>query len=238
MPSAWRSSPENRDISRRGIPDLNRAEMASSGSLKSDQAGPGSAPGAVKMRVWRSRSQPGMGDCAASISSGVMPAKKLYLALCSRTWSRQSQRQLPGPSKSPGVSGARYSPGSRQPRTAQGFAAPSTRPCIFDCFVAMERPYIEAMTDIEQGPVAAEMRRRLEAALHPTVLALRDDSEQHRGHGGYNPAGESHFSLTIESAAFIGKSRVERQRLVHAALGDLLHERVHALSITAREPQT
>jgi BolA protein len=93
------------------------------------------------------------------------------------------------------------------------------------------------MTDTEQGPVATEMRRRLEAALEPTVLALTDDSEQHRGHGGYNPAGESHFSLEIESAAFIGKSRVERQRLVYAALGDLLKERVHALSITAREPQ-
>lgn len=86
------------------------------------------------------------------------------------------------------------------------------------------------------GPVAAEMRSRLEAALRPTVLQLIDDSEQHRGHGGYNPAGESHFTLVIESAAFIGKSRVERQRLVHAALGDLLEERVHALSIKARAP--
>ena len=56
-----------------------------------------------------------------------------------------------------------------------------------------------------------------------------DDSEAHRGHGGYNPAGESHFSLTIESPAFAGKSRVERQRLVYAALGDLMRERVHAL---------
>ena len=93
------------------------------------------------------------------------------------------------------------------------------------------------MTDIRQGPVAAEMRRRLEAALNPTMLSLSDDSELHRGHGGYNPDGESHFSLTIESAAFVGKSRVERQRMVHAALGDLLKERVHALSITAREPQ-
>ena len=80
------------------------------------------------------------------------------------------------------------------------------------------------------------MRRRLEAALNPTSLTLSDDSEQHRGHDGYNPAGESHFSLTIESDAFIGKSRVERQRMVHAALGDLLKERVHALTITAREP--
>ena len=93
------------------------------------------------------------------------------------------------------------------------------------------------MNEACTGPIAAEMRRRLEAALKPTTLVLRDDSEQHRGHGGYNPAGESHFSLEIESAAFIGKSRVERQRMIHAALGNLLKERVHALSISAREPQ-
>lgn len=86
------------------------------------------------------------------------------------------------------------------------------------------------------GPVAAEMVRRLTAALAPSRLELTDDSEQHRGHGGYNPAGESHFSLKIESPAFAGKSRIERQRLVHRALGELLHERVHALSITARAP--
>ena len=92
------------------------------------------------------------------------------------------------------------------------------------------------MTDDCTGPVAAEMRRRLEAALDPTVLARTDDSEQHRGHGGYNPAGESHFSLVIESAAFAGKSRVERQRLVHAALGELVGGRVHALVIKARAP--
>jgi BolA family transcriptional regulator, general stress-responsive regulator len=77
---------------------------------------------------------------------------------------------------------------------------------------------------------------RLNSALSPTRIALIDDSEQHRGHGGYNPAGESHFSLAIESAAFAGKSRVERQRMVYAALGDLMRERVHALSIRATVP--
>jgi BolA protein len=86
------------------------------------------------------------------------------------------------------------------------------------------------------GPVATEMLRRLEPALQPTRIELIDDSEQHRGHGGYNPAGESHFTLRIESAAFAGKSRVERQRMVYAALGDLMHERVHALSIKANAP--
>jgi len=86
------------------------------------------------------------------------------------------------------------------------------------------------------GPVATEMLARLNSALSPTSIGLTDDSEQHRGHGGYNPAGESHFSLQIESAAFAGKSRVERQRLVYAALGDLMKERVHALSIKAKAP--
>jgi BolA protein len=86
------------------------------------------------------------------------------------------------------------------------------------------------------GPVATEMLRRLNSALSPIFVDLVDDSEQHRGHGGHNPSGESHFSLVIESAAFAGKSRVERQRMVYHALGDLMRERVHALQIRARAP--
>ena len=86
------------------------------------------------------------------------------------------------------------------------------------------------------GPVAAEMLSRLHSSLAPSSIQLKDDSEQHRGHGGYNPAGESHFSLTIESPAFAGKNRVERQRMIYSALGDLMKERVHALSIRATAP--
>jgi BolA protein len=85
------------------------------------------------------------------------------------------------------------------------------------------------------GPVATEMLRRL-AALSPTRMELTNDSEAHRGHGGYDPAGESHFSLAIESPAFAGKTRVERQRMVYSALGDLMDARVHALSIRATAP--
>lgn len=78
------------------------------------------------------------------------------------------------------------------------------------------------------------MLRRLNSALSPTCIELVDESEQHRGHGGYNPMGESHFALRIESEQFAGKSRLERQRMIYAALGDLMHERVHALSIRAK----
>ncbi|HJU77256.1 MAG TPA: BolA family protein [Sphingomicrobium sp.] len=100
----------------------------------------------------------------------------------------------------------------------------------------MEAFYIDAMNSAETGPVATEMLRRLNSALAPARIDLVDDSEQHRGHGGYNPAGESHFSLRIESEAFAGKSRVERQRMVYSAIGDLMDARVHALSIRATAP--
>ena len=86
------------------------------------------------------------------------------------------------------------------------------------------------------GPVASEIRQRLEQALSPTRLEVIDDSAQHRGHAGHDARGESHFTVRIESAAFAGKSRVERQRLVNQALAALLAERVHALSITTRAP--
>jgi BolA family transcriptional regulator, general stress-responsive regulator len=80
------------------------------------------------------------------------------------------------------------------------------------------------------------MIERLTAALSPTRLELEDQSHQHIGHAGHDPRGESHFALTIESAAFAGLNRVDRQRKVYAALGDLMRERVHALTIQAKVP--
>jgi BolA protein len=96
--------------------------------------------------------------------------------------------------------------------------------------------YIGAMNASATGPVAAEMLERLGSALSPTRIDLHDDSEAHRGHGGYNPSGESHFTLKIESPAFVGKSRVDRQRMIYAALGEMMDSRVHALSIRATAP--
>ncbi len=87
------------------------------------------------------------------------------------------------------------------------------------------------------GPVASEITKRLTEALAPTHLQVIDDSEKHRGHGGYNPSGgESHFTVEIESPLFAGMSRVARQRAVNHALADLLQERVHALAIRAKAP--
>lgn len=86
------------------------------------------------------------------------------------------------------------------------------------------------------GPVAREMIERLTAALSPTRLELEDQSHHHIGHAGHDARGESHFALIIESAAFAGLNRVARQRKIYAALGELMHERVHALTIKAKAP--
>jgi len=87
-----------------------------------------------------------------------------------------------------------------------------------------------------KGPVATEIEDRLRAALSPEHLAVINDSEKHRGHAGHDGSGESHFTVEIVAAGFTGKNRVARQRLVNAALADLLRDKVHALAIKARAP--
>lgn len=83
--------------------------------------------------------------------------------------------------------------------------------------------------------VPGEIRRRL-GALAPARLELVDESAKHAGHAGAKPGGNTHWRLTIVSAAFAGKPTVARHRMVYEALGDLMQDPIHALAITARAP--
>jgi BolA protein len=87
------------------------------------------------------------------------------------------------------------------------------------------------------GPIAQEMQRLLEAEFTPSRLEVVNDSARHHGHAGDDGSGESHFTVVIQSTAFAGKSRLERQRMVNRALGDIPGERVHALAIRALAPE-
>jgi BolA protein len=80
-----------------------------------------------------------------------------------------------------------------------------------------------------------KIRVALETAFAPRVLEVIDDSESHRGHGGYREGGESHYNVVIESDKFEGLSRIARHRAVHDALGKELVADIHALSLTLRE---
>ena len=86
------------------------------------------------------------------------------------------------------------------------------------------------------GTIEQEILTALTTALAPTRLVVSNDSARHHGHSGDDGSGESHFSIEIESAAFVGVSRLERQRMVNRALGDLPGQRVHALAIKASAP--
>ena len=84
--------------------------------------------------------------------------------------------------------------------------------------------------------VADRIRRKLEEALQPAQLEIRDDSAKHAGHAGAREGGESHFHVTAVSPRFSGLNRVARQRLVYGALAEELAGPVHALSLTLRAP--
>jgi BolA protein len=83
--------------------------------------------------------------------------------------------------------------------------------------------------------VAAQIRERL-GALAPLHVDLLDESAKHAGHAGAAPGGNTHWKLTIVSAAFAGKSTVARHRMIYQALGELMQNPIHALSIAARAP--
>ena len=85
-------------------------------------------------------------------------------------------------------------------------------------------------------PVQQEMERLLTEAFAPTRLEIVNDSAKHHGHAGDEGSGESHFTVVIEAPALAAMSRVERQRAVNKALGDIPGERVHALAIQASAP--
>ena len=81
------------------------------------------------------------------------------------------------------------------------------------------------------GPIGRILDEKLRIAFQPTKLELIDESNQHHGHAGAHPSGESHFRLRISAPPFVGKSRVAQHRMVNEVLAHELKTRVHALAI-------
>ena len=77
---------------------------------------------------------------------------------------------------------------------------------------------------------------KLSEAFSPESLDVSDESHLHEGHAGHRPGGETHFRVYIVSAAFEGKSRIERHRMINSALEAELKDGVHALAIKAQAP--
>jgi BolA protein len=78
--------------------------------------------------------------------------------------------------------------------------------------------------------------RKLTEAFHPENLRVVDESHHHEGHAGHREGGQTHFRVYIIAAAFEGKSRIERHRMINAVLAAELSGGVHALAIRAAAP--
>ncbi len=78
-------------------------------------------------------------------------------------------------------------------------------------------------------------KERIESKLRekfdPVKLIVDDESDQHAGHVGARPEGETHFYVEICAQAFKGMTRVHAQRAVMTALKVELEEHVHALRL-------
>ncbi len=86
------------------------------------------------------------------------------------------------------------------------------------------------------GQVSERLEAKLRHAFQPEALAVIDQTNEHHGHAAWRESGETHFRIEMTAAAFAGKSRVERQRLVYAVLADDMDNPVHALSLQISAP--
>ncbi|MBG6207679.1 BolA protein [Labrenzia sp. EL_126] len=77
---------------------------------------------------------------------------------------------------------------------------------------------------------------KLTAEFSPVYLNVIDESENHRGHGGWREGGETHFRVQISANAFEGMNRVARHRAIHEILAEELADSVHALALEIRTP--
>ncbi|MHA1598123.1 MAG: BolA family protein [Alphaproteobacteria bacterium] len=84
--------------------------------------------------------------------------------------------------------------------------------------------------------VAETIKQKLTETLSPLRIDVIDESHMHAGHAGARPGGESHFRVEIVAAAFEGKSRVDRQRLVYGALAEEMAGPIHALALKTLSP--
>lgn len=91
-------------------------------------------------------------------------------------------------------------------------------------------------TAVDTAPLDPRMHylhTHVQAEFRPSQLEIRDEGAQHAGHAH---AGRGHYSMRIVAAAFAGKDRLQRHRMIYAALGNLQQADIHALSIQALAP--
>ena len=82
---------------------------------------------------------------------------------------------------------------------------------------------------------AQKIEQVLRLRLEALDITVEDESALHAGHAGA-ASGGGHYRVRIVSPLFSGKNRVQRHRLVYAALADEMGGTIHALALTTLTP--
>ena len=82
---------------------------------------------------------------------------------------------------------------------------------------------------------AQKIEQVLRLRLEALNITVEDESALHAGHAGA-ASGGGHYRVRIVSPLFSGKNRVQRHRLVYAALADEMGGAIHALALTTLTP--
>jgi BolA protein len=81
------------------------------------------------------------------------------------------------------------------------------------------------------------IRSKIEGALKPSSFEIFNESHLHAGHQEkFDGSGETHLRLRIVSDAFIGKSRVDRHRMINELVSEEMSNGLHAIAIEAKAP--
>ena len=70
-----------------------------------------------------------------------------------------------------------------------------------------------------------DIEAAIQAALPDAIIELRDLAGD-----------DDHWAVTVTSAEFAGKSRVQQHKMVYAAIGEKMGGELHALQVTTKVP--
>jgi BolA family transcriptional regulator, general stress-responsive regulator len=84
--------------------------------------------------------------------------------------------------------------------------------------------------------VQSEIENRLKEAFQPERLVVINESHLHAGHRPDEEGNETHMRIRIVAPAFSSMSRVERHRVINAALKSFFDAGLHALAVEAAAP--
>jgi len=76
-----------------------------------------------------------------------------------------------------------------------------------------------------------KIKQALANAIDVHHMELINESHKHAGHSGDDGSGQTHFLLMVVSDDFLNHSRVQRQRVINAAIAQFFKEGLHAISL-------